>query len=111
MPETFDMDFYLNGYFNLIFKILINGEYDLIVCLFLIIQIINNKKLVENSREIKIINDIFELMINEVYKFMVNFLLTIYKSKEKYSFDLIEKYVQKNFPKMEYFQMKIIIIT
>ena len=102
MPDEYDMDYDINEHCNLLYSILLSGEYDLIICLFLIIQLITKKKLEENSNEINIINDIFDLMINKDYKFMINFLLTIYKSIEKYLYDLINNYVEQNFPDIKF---------
>jgi len=98
MPEEYDMEYDLNEKCHLFRSILLSGEYDLIICLFLIIQLITKEKFKEDSNEIKLINEIFESMINKDYKFVINFLLTIYKSIEKYIYDLIDNYVQKNFP-------------
>ena len=98
MPDEYDMDYDINEHCNLFYSILLSGEYDLIILLFLIIQLITKKILEDNSNEINIINEIFDLMINKDYKFMINFLLTIYKSIEKYLYDLIDNYVQKNLP-------------
>ena len=83
---------------NLLFSVLLSGEYDLIICLFLIIQLITSKYLEIDSNEIKTLNNKFDLMINKEFKFMINFLLTIYKSIEKYLNDLIDNYVRKKFP-------------
>ena len=101
MPDEYDMEYDLNERCNLLYSILLSGEYDLIICLFLIIQLIRKKILKENSNEINIINEIFDLMINKEYKFMINFLLTIYKSIEKYLFDLINIYAKKIIPDNE----------
>jgi helix-turn-helix protein len=53
---------------------------NIIICLFLIIQLITSKYLEIDSNEIKTLNNIFELMINKEFESMINFLLTIYKS-------------------------------
>ena len=98
MPEIFDIEYDFNGNCTLLGSILLSGEYDLIISLFLIIQLLKNKKLKENSDEIIIINEMFDLMINTKFKFMINFLLTTYKSIEKYLYYLIQKYFQKKFP-------------
>ena len=50
------------------FNILLSGEYDLTIILFLIMQLIANKKLEENSKEVKLIISIFKFMINTKYK-------------------------------------------
>ena len=106
MPDIFDFKYDLNERVDLLKNILLNGKYDLLVCLFLICQLIINKKLEENSVETKLINKIFTLMINTEYKFMINFLLTLYKSIEKHLGDLIDEYVQLNFPENYNFSKK-----
>ena len=97
-PDEYDLNLDLNEKVDLLKNILLSGEYDLSVCLFLIFQLIANKKLEDNSNEIKLIIDIFKLMINKEYKLIFNFLLTFYKSIEKYLFDLIDDYVSLKFP-------------
>ena len=106
MPDEYDLKYDLNEEVDVLTNILLSGEYDLTICLFLIFQLITNKKLVENSNEIKLISSIFKLMINKKYKFMINFLLTTYKSIEKYLFDLIDEYVQFNFAENSNFSKK-----
>ena len=97
LPQEYNLEFDLDEKVDLLSSILLSGEYDLRIIIFLICQIINKGILEENSQEINIINDIFALMINKDYKFMINFILTLYKSLEKYSYDLIDKYVITNF--------------
>ena len=97
MPDEYDLKYDLNEKVDLLTNILLSGEYDLTIILFLIMQLIANKKLEENSKEVKLIISIFKFMINTKYKSMINFILTIYKSIEKYLLDLIDEYVQFNF--------------
>ena len=106
MPDEYDLKYDMNEKVDLLKNLLLSGEYDLRICLFLICQLITNKKLEENSEEIRLINSIFKLMINKKYKFLINFLLTIYKSIEKYLYDLINEYVQLNFPENYNFSKK-----
>ena len=98
MPEDYDLKLDMNEKVDLLSSILLSGEYDLRIILFLICQIINKKLLKDNSDEINLINEIFALMINKEYKFMINFILTLYKSLEKYQADLINEYVTIKFP-------------
>ena len=105
MPDDYDFQYDLNEKLDFFKNILLSGEYDLRVCLFVIFQLITHKKLEKNSEEIKIINEVFIVMNNKHYKFTINFLLTLYKSIEKYLFDLIDKYVQYKFPE-NYFSKK-----
>ena len=97
MSDEYDLTD-VNDKVDLIKKILISGEYDLRVCFFLICQLITNKKFEQKSSELKLIKEIFNFMTKEKFKLMTNFLLTLYKSIEKYSYDLIHKYYQLNFP-------------
>ena len=112
MPNEYDLEYDLNEKCQLLFSILLSGENDLIICLFLIFQLLTNRILKDNSEEIKLITEIFDLMINKKYKFMINFLLTLYKSIEKYLLDLIDNYVEinlirnSNFKKSDYFEYK-----
>lgn len=106
MPLEYDMELDVNEKCKLLFSISLSGEYDLTICLFLIIQLISDRVLKENSDEINLLNEIFDLMINKEYKFLINFLLTLYKSIEKYLCDLIDNYVQKKFPENFNFSKK-----
>jgi hypothetical protein len=106
MPEEFDLQLDMNEKVDLLYSILLSGQFDLRVILFLICQLINKKILEENSKEINVINNIFDFMINKEYKFMINFILTIYKSLEKYLNDLIDEYVSNNFPENYNFSKK-----
>ena len=106
MPEEFDLELDLNERGDLFKNILLSGEFDLRICLFLICKLITNKILIENSEEINIINSIFRLMISKKFKFLINFLLTIYKSIEKYLYDLINDYVNLHFPETQNFSRK-----
>ena len=56
-PDEYDLNLDLNEKVDLLKNILLSGEYDLSVCLFLIFQLIANKKLEDNSNEIKLIID------------------------------------------------------
>ena len=98
MNDEYDLQYDVNEKVDVLKNILISGEYDLKICFFLLCQLITNKKFEQNSNEIKLIKNIFSLMINKKFKFMINFLLTLYKSIEKYLFDSINEYVQLNFP-------------
>ena len=98
IPGEYDLEHDMNEKVDVLNSILLSGEYDLRVILFLICQIINQKILEDNSVEINIINEIFALMINKEFKFMINFILTLYKSLEKYLYDLIDEYVTSKFP-------------
>ena len=104
MPKIYDIENDINEKVDLINSILITGEFDLRIILFLICQIINKEILKEDSEEINLINDIFNLMINKEYKFMLNFNLTLYKSLENYSLNLINRYVTFNFPENANFE-------
>ena len=105
-PDLFDMKDFPSENTNLMHSILLSGEHDLIIYLFLIIQIITNSILEENSKVLKILNDSFKLLINKKYKFMINFFITIYKSIDKYLNDMIDNYVQINFPENNNFSKK-----
>ena len=106
MPDVYDFQYDLNDKLDLIKNILLSGEYDLRVLLFIIFQLITHKKLQKDSQEIKLINEVFKIMNNKHYKFTINFLLTLYKSIEKYLFDLIDRYVELNFPENYNFSKK-----
>ena len=106
MPDEYDLELDMNEKVDLFYSVLLSGQFDLRIILFLICQIINKKILEENSEEINLINNIFDFMINKEYKFMINFILTIYKSLEKYLYDLIDEYVSNNFPENYNFSKK-----
>ena len=73
MPAEFDLELDLNERGDLLKNILLSGEFDLRICLFLICKLITNKILIENSEEINIINSIFRLMICKKFKFLITF--------------------------------------
>ena len=98
MPDEYGLEVDMNEKVDLLYSILLSGQFDLRVILFLICQIINKRILEENSEEINLITNVFDFMINIEYKFMINFILTIYKSLEKYLYDLIDEYVSYHFP-------------
>ena len=98
MSDEYDLQNEVNEKVDLLKNILISGEYDLQICFFLLCQLITNKKFEQNTNEIKLIKNIFNFMINKKFKFMINFLLTLYKSIEKYLFDSIDEYTRLNFP-------------
>ena len=102
----YDLKYDLNGKVDVIKNILLSGDFDLRICLFLICQLITNKILEENSPEIELINSIFAFLIKPNYKFMINFLLTLYKSIEKYLSNLINQYVQAKFGENREFSKK-----
>ena len=100
----------LNDRVYTIKNVLLSGENDLKVCLFIICQLITNKKLDEksnqDSKKIDIIKKIFKTLIDEKNKNLINFAISIYKSIEKYLYDLIDEYVQDNFPENKNFSKK-----
>ena len=97
-PDEYDFELDMNQKVDLLNTILLNGQFELRVLLLLVFQIINNKILKENSKEINSINNAFDSLINKEHKFLINYFLTIYKSLEKFLNDLVDEYVLNKLP-------------
>ena len=110
LADEFEFKNYKDDKLDTLKNLLLSGENDLKVCLFIIFHLITNKKLEEKSEQdsikINLITHIFKELTDEKDIYLVNFAISIYKSIEKYLYDLIDEYVRENFPESNNFSRK-----